>query len=162
MDFTPRDITRLTGVQPGTLREWRRQTSIGKDLGRQEGSDRWRYSATDALTIWMIARAREEGAGVMRAWQVAFWCLPAVEHYLGARIEQDPVKKQVWTESAHEIGPRFAIFPPDGGNPAIVGDLTEIADYRDDKLARYEVWDLQALARAVPERLPLELRDIGS
>lgn len=155
--FTPREVEHLTGVQPSTVREWRRQ--IGRDIGRQEDSDRWRFTAGDALMIWMISRARDEDAGVMRAWQVGFWCSPAVEHYLGARVTNE-VALQVWSQSAKDLGPRFAVFPRKG-NPGIVGDLQELVNHRDEETTRFEVWDLEAMARKVPERLPLELRDVG-
>ena len=92
--FTPREVEHLTGVQPSTVREWRRQ--IGRDIGRQEDSDRWRFTAGDALMIWMISRARDEDAGVMRAWQVGSTGLEPERKRSWSALCNIPAQGQSW------------------------------------------------------------------
>lgn len=58
--LTPVEVESMTGVSPEVLRNWRTRGFM-HSLGTQQPNGRWVYSASDAMTIWVMSQMASVG-----------------------------------------------------------------------------------------------------
>lgn len=162
--YTPKSVSELLGIAPGTQREMRLR--LGSFFfGQQLDNGRWVYSTKDMIGMGCVVELQKKGLSQSDAILLVKWIVSDVASHLGLKsmdaLLNVPPRNQVQLvypdSDAYEPGRlyKYALFTVGGSHPVITDDLKHVSNFNHTSLI---VVRLDKLAEALPEKLVARLR----